>query len=182
MNPGALPFSKVHYVRLLRPAPSIANLFMRSLEHRILNSTQNKPLHGSWKRYVDDVHFLWTDGADSLEQFKTYLSNFHPTIKFTFEVSSTQIPYLDTLTQLKNIHTETTLYSKPTDKHTYLLPFSCHPSHTFHRIPYSQALRIRQICSTPEKEEHHLNTLKTNLVKRQYDKASVNKEITRVKL
>ena len=159
----------------------MANLFMGSLEQKILNSSQNKPLPGSWKRYIDDVHFLWTDGSDSLQQFQTYLNNFHPTIKFTFEVSLTQVPYLDTLTQLKNNHLETTLYCKPTDKHTYLLPSSCHPPHTFRGIPYSQALRIRRICSQPDEEESHLNALKTNLLKREYNETTINKQIAKAK-
>ena len=72
-------------------APSMANLFMGSLEHKILNSTQNRPLPGSWKRYIDDVNFLWTDGLDSLQQFQTYLNNFHPTIRFALISRSPQL-------------------------------------------------------------------------------------------
>ncbi len=105
----------------------------------------------------------------------------HPTIKFTFEVSFAKVSFLDTLTYFKDNHIETTLYCKPTDKHTYLLPTSCHPPHTFKGIPFSQALRIRRICSEPTEEEIHLNHLKTHLLKRNYDEEIIDKQITKAK-
>ena len=49
------------------------------------------------------------------------------------------------------------LYTKPTDKHQYLLHSSCHPIHSKRAIPFSLALRLRRICSTSE-----TFTLRTN--------------------
>lgn len=37
------------------------------------------------------------------------------------------------------------LFSKPTNKHNYLLPSSCYRRHCIRNIPYSQALRIQRI-------------------------------------
>jgi hypothetical protein len=37
-----------------------------------------------------------------------------------------------------------------TDKHQYLSPQSCHPNHCTKSIPYSQALRIKRICSNEQ--------------------------------
>jgi len=162
-------------------APAVANLFMGDLEASLLNSTAFKPLEGSWKRYIDDIHMLWTSGLDALEEFKIFLNQFHDTIKFTFEVSSSQVPFLDTLTQLKDGHIHTTIYSKPTDTHSYLLPSSCHPSHTFKGIPYSQALRVRRICSEPHEEESNINLLKQHLLKRQYNEQSVDTQINKAR-
>ena len=42
----------------------------------------------------------------------------------------------------------TDVYCKPTDTHQYLLSDSCHPKRCKEAIAYSQALRIRRICST----------------------------------
>ena len=162
-------------------APSVANLFMGSLENKLLSSAVVKPFIGSWKRYIDDIHFLWTEGPDSLLEFQNFMNGFHPTISFTFDVSPTQVPFLDTLTQIKNNRIETTLYSKPTDKHTYLLPSSCHPPHTFKGIPYSQALRVRRICSLPEEEEIHLTNLKDHLIAREYAEDVIDKQINKAK-
>ena len=43
---------------------------------------------------------------------------------------------------------ETDLYTKPTDKHQYLLTSFCYPYHTKPSTPYSLALRLRRIYST----------------------------------
>jgi hypothetical protein len=40
----------------------------------------------------------------------------------------------------------TDYYSKPTDRHQYLSPSSCHPKHCFKSIPFSQAIRVKRIC------------------------------------
>ena len=41
----------------------------------------------------------------------------------------------------------TDLFTKPTDTHELLHRTSCHPGHTKKGTLYSQALRIRRICS-----------------------------------
>ena len=45
------------------------------------------------------------------------------------------------------------LHSKPCDDHAFLVPSSCHPSHTLRKIPYSTALRIYK--NTSELAEYH---------------------------
>ena len=59
--------------------------------------------------------------------------------------------FLDT-TALKdnqgNISTD--VYQKPTDTHPYLHWTSSHPPHLKRSIPYSQALRLRRICSSTD--------------------------------
>ena len=96
-------------------APSLANLFMGALERDLLNSVHIKPL--SWKRFIDDIHFIWTDIPETCTSFQEHMNNIYPTIKFNFEVSSSQVPFLDTVTKVKNNRIEAFLYTKPTDKH-----------------------------------------------------------------
>jgi hypothetical protein len=47
-------------------------------------------------------------------------------------VSKTKMPFLDTTTTVKEGNMTTDLYSKPTDKHQYLSPSSCHPKHSLY--------------------------------------------------
>ena len=95
-------------------APSFANLET--------NALSNAPFHPhTWRRYLDDVFMIWTEGLDHLKIFVYYLNNIHPTIKFTSNHSLTNVPFLDV--------------TKPTDKHQHLLSSSCHPQHTKKAIP-----------------------------------------------
>jgi hypothetical protein len=58
-----------------------------------------------------------------------HANNVHPTIKFNHETSRNNISFLDTYTTCENGIMSTDIYNKPTDKHQYLSPQSCHPKH-----------------------------------------------------
>ena len=105
--------------------------------------------------------------------------SFHPTIKFTCNHSFTSIPFLDVNVSLNNGKITTDLYTKPTDKHQYLLHCSCHPKHTKRVIPFSLALRLRRICSSNETFTLRTNELKSYLNKRGYNLSFLNQEIKR---
>ena len=112
---------------------------------------------------------IWTEGSDKLKVFVDYLNNLHPTIKFTCSHSLTNIPFLDVMVSLKDGLIQTDLYTKPTDKHQYLLISSCHPTHTKRSIPYSLALRLRRICSDDDTYKQRCKELMDYLVNRGYE-------------
>ena len=66
-------------------APSYAIIFMSHLEE-MLNATTIRPFY--WKRYIDDVFFVWTESEEEFFQFQDHLNSFHQTIEFTFEAST----------------------------------------------------------------------------------------------
>ena len=107
-------------------------------------------------------------GSDKLKVFVNYLNNLHPTIKFTCSHSLTNIPCLDVMVSLEDGLIETDLYTKPTDKHQYLLISSCHPNHTKRSIPYNLALRLQRICSDNDTCKQHCKDLMDYLVNRGY--------------
>ena len=74
------------------------------------------------------------------------------------------------MVSVKDGSIETELYTKPTDKHQYLLVSSCHPQHTKRAIPFSLALRLRRICSNPDNYKLRTNELIDYLANRGYDK------------
>ena len=161
-------------------APSYACLFMGMFETNFLNSCKNKPI--IWLRYIDDIFILWNKGREKLKEFITAANIFHPTIKFTHEVSDTMINFLDiTVHKTKDNRLETDLYCKPTDAHLYLHHSSCHPGHTKRSLPYSLAYRLLRICSTPEFLTKRLSELKEFLIKRQYRPKSIDAAFDRLR-
>ena len=126
-------------------APSYACLFMGVLEQQILASSPDKPR--LWVRYIDDIFGIWTHGIEKWNIFYQHLNTSQQSIKFVGETSNTSLPFLDVMVHLNNGRITTDLYTKPTNSHNYLPWDSCHPTGTKKGIPYSQALRIRRICS-----------------------------------
>ena len=152
-------------------APSYANIFMGNLEKQLLSGAPYKPL--SWFRFIDDIDIKWNESQEHLIDFFNYCNNFHPTIKFTFEFSGHKISFLDTTTSIQNGMMTTDLHTKATDKHQFLSPKSCHPRHCSRSIPYSQAIRIKRICSTENTQNHRLNELRKHLLKRGYKNKNI---------
>ena len=75
-------------------AVSFANIFMARIERQILSQSCIKPLF--WKRHIDDVFSPWNTSLDKIESFVKKANNLHSTIKFTAEMSETEITFLDT--------------------------------------------------------------------------------------
>ena len=95
---------------------------------------------------------IWKGDSNSLEEFINHLNNTAPSINFTHEISKSRVNFLDT-TIMKNDNgeVETDVYQKPTDTHPHLHWTSAHPPLLKCIIPYSQALRLRRICSNTNK-------------------------------
>ncbi|KAJ8034184.1 hypothetical protein HOLleu_20915 [Holothuria leucospilota] len=63
------------------------------------------------------------------------------------EHSSNQICFLDVMVTIHDDNIVTSVYSKPTDRHTFMHFKSFHPIHIKHSIAYIQLIRYRRICS-----------------------------------
>jgi len=132
-----------------------------SYEQQFLSTQTLQPI--MWWRYIDDIFLIWTYSESELQTFFENLNQYHPTIKFTSDYSSTEAIFLDTRVYLKDGHIQTDLYTKPTDTHQYLDTRSCHPRHCKTAIPYSQALRLRRICSEEMNFKKRLKELNYHL-------------------
>jgi hypothetical protein len=162
-------------------APSYAILFMHTIESRFLATRKLKPL--IWWRYIDDVFSIWPYSREELTSFIEALNSFHNSIKFTAEISETTANFLDTtIIKDHNGSLSTTLYSKPTDAHMYLHYDSFHPRHQKHSIPYSQALRIRKICSSNIEFDRCTEQLRQNLKLRGYPNQLIKQAIQKARL
>jgi len=145
-------FNGKHYLQVggtamgTKVAPSLANLFMADFENKYVYTYPTKP--SIWLRYIDDIFLIWEHTQAELQTFLDHLNTCHPTIKFTYEFSTSSVNFLDTTIHLDTDGSLfTDLYCKPTDSHNYLRYESAHPKHCTTSLPYSQFLRVRRICS-----------------------------------
>ncbi len=117
---------------------------------------------------------------DDLYDFINYLNQSHPTIKFTHEISQSQISFLDVLVCLEQGQICTKVYNKPTDAHLYLHYKSSHPKTMKDSIPYSQLLRIRRICSKQEDFVQQANQMMDHFKNRGYPSNILNEAYEKI--
>ena len=111
-------------------APAYANLFMGKLDENL--NELGKPHIMLWKRFIDDIFVIWTRSASKFTTYMNTINQLHHTIKFTYELSETELTFLDiTLykgdrfdrNQILDIRT----HIKPTNIQLYIHVFSYHP-------------------------------------------------------
>ncbi len=129
-------FNGEHYKQIkgtamgTKVAPTFANIFMGKFEndHIYTHSLYAKVL--VWLRFIDDIFFIFTGTLTELKQFHNDLNHTrYNSIQFTMDYSTEKIHFLDTTIKIENGTLVSTLYTKPTDSHSYLLYESCHPKH-----------------------------------------------------
>ena len=108
-----------------RPSPSLTDLRMFELISEILKkfTHSNKILHLSI--YRDDGFIIFDGEEDEIKQLFEIANNIHPLIKFTHEISTKNIQFLDvTVYKGNRFYAENILdfklYRKPTDNYQYL--------------------------------------------------------------
>ena len=158
-------------------APSYAVIFMGEFEEKyIYPEVGNDCLY--YGRYIDDILMIFKGTETRFKTFAENLNTKHPSIKFDYEISKTSIPFLDTRIYIdKNRHLQTTLYTKPTDTHNYLHYKSAHPKHLKNSLPYSQALRLRRICTKDSELKSHCQEMEANFSRRGYRKEILQDQI-----
>ena len=117
-----------------------------------------------------------TETKQELLIFLEKLNSKHKAIKFEHNISNSNILFLDMLIYKdKNNTLQTTLYRKPTYQESYIHAHSDHPKSLKRSIPYSQALRIKTICSTLTKYKKRRALLKQNFIERGFEENEIDK-------
>ena len=101
-------------------------------------------------------------------------------IKFEYKVAQTSITFLDTEVSVQNNKLVTKIYRKSTDRQNFLHIDTDHPKSLKGSIPYSQALRIKRICTTPNDFNHYCEELKQGFISQSYQPQLINKHIKAV--
>ena len=91
-------------------APSYANLFMTKFEE---NHVYTYHLQLTlWKRFINDIFLILPHGMNSILEFIKHLNTVHSTIKFTSDISPTEIVFLDLIIYIKGNKLYTRLHTQ----------------------------------------------------------------------
>ena len=87
---------------------------------------------GIFNNYIDDIFSLWDCKRNEVERFIEQANTFHPTIKFTAEISENEITFLETVVFkgerfIKKFILDTKTHYRPTETFQYTQFTSCHP-------------------------------------------------------
>ena len=85
-----------------------------------------------------------------LENFISFVCNFHPTLHFEYQISSSYLSFLDIRLQITENHITTSSFYKETDSHSYLHNDSSHNPRYITSIQFSELLHLRRLCSEDE--------------------------------
>ena len=80
----------------------------------------------------------------------------------------------------ENNNIQTTSYRKPTDQQAFLHAKSEHPRSLKNSIPYSQALRLKTVCSTSTEFDKNCAIIKQKFLDRQYKEEVLDEQIKKV--
>ncbi len=130
-----------------------------------------------WGRFRDDICCIWTGSVNELQQFNNWLNNLEPKLKFTMEFSQETVVFLDLRLSVKGTRVETSMYSKDSDTHAYLLPTSCHPTHICRNIPKGVMKRVRRNCSEDDTRLQTYQEYKQHLLRRNYNLELIDEAI-----
>ena len=108
------------------------------------------------KRFIDDVFSLWDIGKQEIDLFLEQAISFHPTIKFTAEISDKEITFLDTVVYKgerfqKDTMLDIITHYKPTEKFQYTHYTSCHPPGVKGGFIKGEAIRLLRTNSSEKK-------------------------------
>ena len=128
-------------------------------------------------RYIDGLFFIQTGSENELQQFISKINEVHPSITFDFDYSKTQTYFLHIITKLSAEKLLTTLYREEIDRQPSLHRKSKHLETLKRSIPYSQALRLKRICTTKKNFPEQSKALSKRLVERGYNENEIQQQI-----
>ena len=161
-------------------ALSYGNIVMANFEAKHI-CPYIKEMSLLYLRHIDDIFMIREGTKAELMIFIKDLNEKHNTIKSDFQVSPRKITFLDAvLYKDENNNIQTTLYHKPTDQQAFLHAKSEHPRSLLSSIPYSQALRLKTICSTTTEFDKNCAIIKQKFLDWQYKEEVLDEQIKKV--
>ena len=164
-------------------AVSFANIFIAEIGTKLIQLNDIKPRE--WKRYIDDVFCLRDSDKKDVDLFIEQANKFHPTIKFTAEISENQVTFLDTVVFKGERFTKDSIldiktHYKPTETFQYTHFTSCHPPGVKKGFIKGEAMRPLRTNSSKTSFEECLMKFKQRLQARGYPKTLVERSLSGV--
>ncbi|XP_068120861.1 vomeronasal type-2 receptor 26-like [Hyperolius riggenbachi] len=156
-------------------APSYANLTMGLFEERLLG--HNNPFTSNiimYRRFIDDLIFIWDGDEDSIKSFCKYLKSNDWGLAFISNYSSSQIEYLDLTLYHDGPTIKSKNFFKSVDANSYIHYKSSHHKPWKKNIPYGQLLRIRRNCSDIKTFDKQAKVLTSKFAARHYPRKLIN--------
>jgi hypothetical protein len=110
-------------------APELANFYLLAYIDPAIVINPNIPL---FKRFLDDIFFIWSNTEEELMKFLTKIDEAGHILNLTFtkDISRYQTNFLDLTILLKRQGLEHYTHQKKLNKYGYISPKSSHPKHT----------------------------------------------------
>ncbi|XP_078362687.1 uncharacterized protein LOC144646860 [Oculina patagonica] len=162
-----------------RFGPNYACLFMGRIEEQIFEQYPGRT-PDVFKRYIDDIMGAASCSKREIEDFASFVNNFHPNLKFTWSISEEAVSFLDLCIKPSGHRLTTTIHYKENDTHSYLNYFSSHPVRCKQSIPFSQLLRLKRICSEADDFNEKSNEMVSYFLYRKYPPHVVNQALNKV--
>ncbi|XP_041420574.1 uncharacterized protein LOC121394246 isoform X2 [Xenopus laevis] len=155
-------------------APTYANAFMHAYEKRhILCNPLFRRFGGYYRRYIDDLFFLWFGSEKDLLEFFGELNSHNSTVRFTLHYDFEKIDFLDVTVYKQSGQLHTKIFRKPTDRNTLLHFNSSHPKHLLKSLPKSQMLRAVRITSEEQERQQAIQDMASDFLARGYPAALI---------
>ena len=136
-------------------------------------------------RYIDDVSSLWDNDKKDVDRFIEQANKFHPTIKFTAEISENEITFLDTTVfkgerLKKDSILDIKTHFEPTETFQFTHFASCHPPGVKYGFIKGEAIRLLRTNSSKKTFEESLVKFKQRLQARRYPQNIIERSLSEV--
>jgi hypothetical protein len=151
-------------------SPSVANITIHPLENKFLEQATNII---AFYRFLDDILLISSGPQDELRKQVHTLNTLHPSLKFTADISTTGLNFLDLhiykgTSFNKTGSLSTKIYTKSCDTFQYISPDSAHPPATFKGFIKGEFLRFIRNCSESHEYELQCQRFTDRLINRGY--------------
>ena len=179
---GELYHQKIGTAIRAVPSPEICDILMFEIIEKITNSFQHKHKIFYSGRYRDDGFIIYHGNKEEIENFFDLANNFHPYVKFTYDISNTNVDFLDIhLYKGQRFAEEQVLdmktYFKPTNSFMYLQRNSCHSKHVFSGFIKGETIRYIRNTNNTDELKSIVSKFRSRLINRGYSLSEIDQSM-----